>query len=505
MRWKLTNKGKVFFSALAIVILTVILVIVIFSSNKTSRTVTVQRCDNVEAYVYRQDRAYGVSPGFRILSGDRIEVKNGSGWVTLVSENGIYTTLFVGTGATVSFTGQDASGTMNVAVDSGAVMANIATGLGGGSYTVTTGSSTVSGDSNSAFLVEVEAKTDYQETRLHALQSGSILKVLASKVNAEENLSVPQNTFVRISHTDTTGKNRIESSETNNIGNLTGAYAAVIAEMQAANYLRTDFSQDELNALAASIATPTPPAASALPPLDTTDPLSTLQPTTDVTDPMSTADPNSTAEPVGTKTVIEAGDPNCQHDYQKDTRQSREATCTTGGVEYYKCSKCSASYLINTPKNDSHTFGAGVHTAGADCTTKGYTTYTCTVCGETKKVEDENAPGHAYDSGRRTDGDCQHYGSTTYTCTKCGATKTVQDTEYGAHRYENVHTAGSCIDKGYTTPVCSVCGAKDTDHIVIDAEYGSHSYGEDHRCKYCNAYEPGYEPSPTETSGNSGN
>lgn len=475
---RLTNRGKIFFTALAMIVLTVVVIVVAVSGGKSNREIQVYSCDNAEAYVYRGDKSILVTQGIQLESKDRISVKSGT--VTVLVDDSTYTTLFANTDVTIEITGNSDDGNIILAVSQGSVLANIKGDIGSGKYVVNTDSASISTGSFSAMLVDVEVMTDYEATELHVLANTASLKLNATKLNAEVTQAVPSGYIMSTSKITTTGKCQIEANNLGNVDMLSKEVAKAIYDMQTQGMINTVYSQSALQGVLDNSAN--------------TEELTGDLPTDDPTNDLPTDDPTNTPPPANNdKVVINPGDSNCQHEYAKDDRQSKEVTCVADGYIYYACAKCQASYLQTVLKNeDAHDFDGGVHTAG-DCTTPGYTTYKCANCQKTKVENDTTTTDHTYGSGVHTEGDCKNLGYTTYTCTKCQNKKVINDTKKGDHKYTDEHiAAGNCTEVGYTIHTCQVCD----DKSVTIGEAGAHSYV-DHTCQYCLTVEPGYETPET--------
>lgn len=477
---RLTNRGKIFFTALAIITLSIIIIIVAVSGRGSDRAMQVSACNNAEAYVYRGDKTFVASQGMALETGDRISVKSGN--IVLLIDNGVYTTVYGNTDIVLETKGKADDGTITADISNGEIFVNINEDMGQGTYVCTTKSATITGQSYSSFVVTVDAMTDLETTRIHVLNNTATFKMNATKLNAEVTQSVPSGYTMETGYVTTTGKCEIKESVLGDVSKLSLQAAQSVYDAQGQGQLSSVYSQA---ALADRIAqggvqvtegnpsggngTPTPPPAttSPEPPEDTTGGI-----------------------------VIITGDVNCTHDYKVDDRQSKDATCVADGYKYHECSKCGSSYLETIPKSrGEHKYDSGVHTDG-DCTKAGYTTYKCTLCSNTKVENDTTPADHTYDSGVHTDGDCTKFGFTTYKCTKCGETKVVNDTAKGNHKkVETVVSAANCTEVSYTVVTCENCDHRE----VVYGAAGPHVYGDDHLCDYCETPEPGFTPpAPTD-------
>lgn len=468
---RLTNRGKIFFTALAIIILSIIIVIVALSGNGGGRSIQVYACDNAEAYVYRGNKTFVATQGMALESGDRISVKDGN--IVLVVDNGIYTTVYENTDIVLEAKGDSANGTITADISKGEIFVNVNEDIGEGSYVCTTDSATITAQSYSSFVVTVDAMTDMEATKLHVLNNTAMLKLTATKLNAEVTQSVPSGYIMETGYINTTGKCEIQENVLGDVSMLSSQVAKSIYDAQGQGQLNSIYSQtalaDRISHGTTEIttdATPTPPPSSPTP---------TTPPVEETTDDI----------------VINKGDENCEHDYVVDSRQSKDATCIANGYKYYACSKCGSSYLETVPMSQGeHSYNNGEHTDG-DCTNVGYTTYKCTLCGGTNVVNDTTPAAHTYDSGVHTDGDCTKFGYTTYKCTKCSETKVVNDTTKGSHKHvETVISATNCMEVSYTIITCENCDYRE----VVYGAVGPHVYGDDHICD-CGEVEPGYEAS----------
>ncbi len=209
------------------------------------------------------------------------------------------------------------------------------------------------------------------------------------------------------------------------------------------------------------------------------------------------------------------------HDLQlnKENENYKEATCTEGGVDTYKCSRCDYTEEKATEAL-GHTWGEGDHQE-ADCTTASGVKYTCSKCNETMVEEypegvGEPALGHKPVAMEDVAATCKEAGSTggvkcsvcneileqpteipvdatahkakltkplkeatctaagigKYTCELCGEAlgyKTIP----ADHTWDEgkVTTAATCAEDGEKTFTCSVCQETKTEAIPATGEH----------------------------------
>lgn len=122
---------------------------------------------------------------------------------------------------------------------------------------------------------------------------------------------------------------------------------------------------------------------------------------------------------------------------------TKEATCTTKGVETRTCA-CGATETRPIAAL-GHSYGDWTVTKEATCTEDGEKTATCTACDETKN-EVIKATGHKWEEEVTKEATCEEDGEKTITCANCGETKTEVIKATG-HDYQNNGLCGNCGEK----------------------------------------------------------
>ena len=162
------------------------------------------------------------------------------------------------------------------------------------------------------------------------------------------------------------------------------------------------------------------------------------------------------------------------------------------GTEYVKILGNTFSFF--TPDNAEtdeceHDYVEAKEVKGT-CSSKGYILYICSICGEEKKVS-TNYGEHSYTDIKYTKGNCMTKGYTVKKCTYCGDEITVYDKEYGEHvMSEEVRVDSGCLNYVTLKSRCTVCNKYFEE--IPTSEYGSHNYGENGVCTYCNYDKTGF-------------
>ena len=105
--------------------------------------------------------------------------------------------------------------------------------------------------------------------------------------------------------------------------------------------------------------------------------------------------------------------PSCEHDWQNEG-EAVAATCTEGGYQLQKCSRCGASKKTDITTALDHDWQEAA-TTPATCIENGHTDYKCSRC-EATKQDIIYATGHQY-----VDGICSECGQTKHAHPICGA------------------------------------------------------------------------------------
>ena len=154
----------------------------------------------------------------------------------------------------------------------------------------------------------------------------------------------------------------------------------------------------------------------------------------------------------------------CNHTYQWVT--TVKSTCTTGGHQDYKCTKC--GHVLrgqDTPSNGGHNWQV-TSTVPSTCTTTGATNYKCSKCGQTKS-ETIAKKAHNYQWVTTVQSTCETGGKEERRCTVCGHVVDGHDTpSNGGHNWQVTGTTDStCTSTGSRSYRCSKCGATKSETI----------------------------------------
>ena len=151
----------------------------------------------------------------------------------------------------------------------------------------------------------------------------------------------------------------------------------------------------------------------------------------------------------------------------------KDATCTESGEETRTCYVCGASESREI-ETTGHSFGEWTVTKEATCTEAGEQTREC-ACGE-KETQEIEALGHTFGEWTVTkEATCTEAGEETSTCSVCGEVETREIAALGHKFGAWVLTKGAtCTEPGEGTRTCSVCGGTETREIRANG----HSFGE---------------------------
>ena len=154
----------------------------------------------------------------------------------------------------------------------------------------------------------------------------------------------------------------------------------------------------------------------------------------------------------------------CNHTYQWVT--TVKSTCTTGGHQDYKCTKC--GHVLrgqDTPSNGGHNWQV-TSTVPSTCTATGATNYKCSKCGQTKS-ETIAKKAHNYQWVTTVASTCETGGKEERRCTVCGHVVDGHDTpSNGGHNWQVTGTTDStCTSTGSRSYRCSKCGATKSETI----------------------------------------
>ena len=167
------------------------------------------------------------------------------------------------------------------------------------------------------------------------------------------------------------------------------------------------------------------------------------------------------------------------HDWNADYTIDVKPTCTQPGSKSIHCSRCDATKDEKEIAPSGHTFGKWEESKSADCTTGGKEKHICSVC--QFEAERDTAPlGHDWNSDYTIDvkPTCTQPGSKSIHCSRCDATKDVTEIEPLGHDWEDDFTIDvkpTCTQPGSKSIHCSSC---DLTKDVTEIKPTGHSFGE---------------------------
>ena len=196
---------------------------------------------------------------------------------------------------------------------------------------------------------------------------------------------------------------------------------------------------------------------------------------------------------------------NGQHEWVKNERMSREATCTEGGVDWIECKYCGEFYdAVDTPAL-GHDFGDTpdriiesscrdkidgmevyicrrchqytkevtvswshkwrknpTQSKNPTCTEEGLDWVDCEVCGEIYDIQTVPALGHDWAKGETHSATCMTEGYTVYICNRCKSTEKRDIIPKGEHKWKTgvVLKNPTCTEEGEEEKICEVCGTE---------------------------------------------
>lgn len=163
-------------------------------------------------------------------------------------------------------------------------------------------------------------------------------------------------------------------------------------------------------------------------------------------------------------------------------KESKPATCTTGGKEKYICSVCKAEEERDTAPL-GHDWNAEYTTdVKPTCTQPGSKSIHCSRCDATKDVTEIEPLGHDWEDDFTIDvkPTCTQPGSKSIHCSRCDATKDVIEIEPTGHSFGEwtVSKDSTCVAGGQKTRKCETCGYTEYEDTDIDSD--AHEWEEDY-------------------------
>lgn len=163
-------------------------------------------------------------------------------------------------------------------------------------------------------------------------------------------------------------------------------------------------------------------------------------------------------------------------------KESKPATCTTGGKEKHICSVCKAEEERDTAPL-GHDWNAEYTTdVKPTCTQPGSKSIHCSRCDATKDVTEIEPLGHDWEDDFTIDvkPTCTQPGSKSIHCSRCDATKDVTEIEPTGHSFGEwtVSKDSTCVAGGQKTRKCETCGYTEYEDTDIDSD--AHEWEEDY-------------------------
>ncbi len=163
-------------------------------------------------------------------------------------------------------------------------------------------------------------------------------------------------------------------------------------------------------------------------------------------------------------------------------KESKPATCTTGGKEKHICSVCQFEEERDTAPL-GHDWNADYTTdVKPTCTQPGSKSIHCSRCDATKDVTEIEPLGHDWEDDFTIDvkPTCTQPGSKSIHCSRCDAIKDVTEIEPTGHSFGEwkVSKDSTCVAGGQKTRKCEICGYTEYEDTDIDPD--AHEWEEDY-------------------------
>lgn len=161
------------------------------------------------------------------------------------------------------------------------------------------------------------------------------------------------------------------------------------------------------------------------------------------------------------------------------------ADCVNPAKYYYSC-ECGAhtddaTLVFESGAPSGHTFGEWKESKPATCTTGGKEKRICSVC-KGEEERDTSPLGHDWEADYTTDvkPTCTQPGSKSIHCSRCDATKDVTEIEPTGHSFGEwtVSKDSTCVAGGQKTRKCETCGYTEYEDTDIDSD--AHEWEEDY-------------------------
>ena len=200
------------------------------------------------------------------------------------------------------------------------------------------------------------------------------------------------------------------------------------------------------------------------------------------------------------------------HDWEADYTTDVKPTCTQPGSKSIHCSRCDATKDVTEIEPTGHSFGEWTVSKDSTCVAGGQKTRKCETCGYTEYEDTDIDPdAHEWEEDYTIDKEptCTTEGSKSIHCSRCDATKDstvipVTDHTYG--EWEIV-TPSTCTENGVKKHACIHCGFEQTgiiepaheweDSRTVDIAPSCTEQGEDSvHCRNCDERKDIKEISP---------
>lgn len=155
------------------------------------------------------------------------------------------------------------------------------------------------------------------------------------------------------------------------------------------------------------------------------------------------------------------------HDWEADYTTDVKPTCTQPGSKSIHCSRCDATKDVTEIELTGHSFGEWTVSKDSTCVAGGQKTRKCEICGYTEYEDtDIDSDAHEWEENYTIDKEptCTTEGSKSIHCSRCDATKDstvipVTDHIYGEWE---VVTPSTCTENGVKKHACIHCGFEQT-------------------------------------------
>lgn len=155
------------------------------------------------------------------------------------------------------------------------------------------------------------------------------------------------------------------------------------------------------------------------------------------------------------------------HDWEADYTTDVKPTCTQPGSKSIHCSRCDATKDVTEIEPTGHSFGEWTVSKDSTCVAGGQKTRKCETCGYTEYEDtDIDSDAHEWEENYTIDKEptCTTEGSKSIHCSRCDATKDstvipVTDHIYGEWE---VVTPSTCTENGVKKHACIHCGFEQT-------------------------------------------